>query len=273
MLGEWDVRRPTGIAVAGLVVTHRPVVSRNLVQRLGAARPELPTVDVGLEHPLPGGVLTREATGHLERGVEPLLLPTSHRDAPPVPLERTIRVAGVEEALREVEDGTRVVRVGVVRGSEQLGVARVSVARSAPVAQPSRLDVVVAEEALLADRSVTRGVLVHEAFEAPRSRHRKDLVAPVREVGAIAQGIAVGAQLAEIEIAGDTVICVEDPRVVGLSGTQLERLGAIVREGDPGSFVQLAGDPVRREPVADHVLGAVGRPGVDDHPAVDVRSG
>lgn len=108
------------------------------------------------------------------------------------------------------------------------------------------------------------------ALVPPRQGGPEDLGAPPGEVESEPELVGVGGQGGQIEGTDHQVVGVEDPRVVGFPGGELERFGAVGAEVDPRPFVDLARDAAGGEERAHHLHGVVDRSRVDDDPAVDV---
>ena len=109
-------------------------------------------------------------------------------------------------------------------------------------------------------------------FPAPRQSRGNQRVALVLGSGHVTgQKVAIRLQRWPRKVFRHTqlLVGVDEQQILAPLARQLQRLIAVVREIHPGPLVQFTG-PVFHE-FADHLLRAIGRAGVDDHPLVDPR--
>jgi hypothetical protein len=177
----------------------------------------------------------------------------------------------VHVTLAQVIDVPRILGVAFDLGQQQIAVARVLLRIPVAVAEATRLDVIVAFQALTLERLVTLDVFVNDTLVADPQPVAEQQRAPEDAVGgSLAQLVNVQAQPAEIDCAHNPVVGVDDPDVVTAALGEVERLGPVVAEIAPGPFVQLTGDAAAAHVIADQVLGPVVGARVHDHPRVDV---
>src|SRR5581483_7269015 len=137
--GERDLDGSRREERAEVELTVQAVVAGDLVQRFRARRPALPGLEVCRERLGPRAVEPLEHAPALQARAERLLVPTVHRGAARVPIERAYEVTGVPVALCEVERAARVGRVRGERLEQQTAVPLVLVGGTASGTEPARI--------------------------------------------------------------------------------------------------------------------------------------
>uniref|UniRef100_A0A6J7NN70 Unannotated protein n=1 Tax=freshwater metagenome TaxID=449393 RepID=A0A6J7NN70_9ZZZZ len=168
--GESDVGCAGCKQVSEIELVGAPVVTRDLVQRLGATRTVLPTLQVGGQHDLPRTTEAFEAFGCLQFGVKHLLTAPPHCRASVVVRQRESVMACVEMALSQVKHRAGIVRVHCKRLLQQDDVALELVGNPVTTSRSTCFDVVLPREPIV-------GVLI---FETPLVLVQDPLVRPTQ---------------------------------------------------------------------------------------------
>ena len=133
-------------------------------------------------------------------------------------------------------------------------------------AEAAREKPIVAADPALLGRLVAGRIFMQHADILPRQVAAEDLQAPIFSVGAEAQVIGAGRQIAKIGHALQHIVGIHHPEIIGRRyfAGERQRLRPVGAEIAPGPIHHLAGNAVPGEEAADHFLSSVARARVDN---------
>ena len=194
VFGKRDLGGALGKQVTGQVALIFAVPPSDGMQRLGAGRSKLPSLEVEVLDNLQRPIEFRHRLREPDHRVIDLLVRATHLDPPLIPLARVDEIIQIEVALGQIEHRPRILGVAFDLGQQQIAVARIRLRIPTAGTEATRFGVVVALEAPNGAVRLPYGRLVDDAFIAHAYPVAEQLRAPVGEGGiSEAQAVDVGA--------------------------------------------------------------------------------